>query len=404
VADVFVSYKKEDAKVAAELVARLQTEGMSVWWDESLTPRQSWDATIEENISAASTVVVLWSPRSVKSDWVRREAHYGQDRGRLIPVIVEPCTVPLAFSLNQTVDLAGWAGERDNKQWRKLLTWIADLVSVAPGSAGAREASRTTQPNRFREVVGHLESGDPIVDGAFVNASAPAGTLFRDGDDLPAMRIVPAGSFLIGASSTDKDRSSYETPQKRIDIPAPFAIGVFPVLASEYLFVARSTAKTPGTPGLPVTSVSFLEALDFAAKLSALTGESYRIPSEAEWEYACRAGSRARYSHGDWIDDTRAAFGLTKGPVKCGTFPPNAYGLYDMHGNVREWTADLWHDSYEMTPLDGRPAEEGHGSMRLVRGGGWSDQPAMLRSSARMRATQSLRSDLIGLRIARALG
>jgi hypothetical protein len=404
VADVFVSYKKEDAKLAAELVARLRTEGMSVWWDDNLTPRQSWDATIEENISAASTVVVLWSPRSVKSDWVRREAHYGQDRGRLVPVIVEPCTVPLAFSLNQTVNLAGWAGEPDSKQWRKLLTWITDLVTVAPGSASAREASGTTQPNRFRDVVGYLKAGDPIVDGAFVNASTPAGTLFRDRKELCAMRIVPAGSFLLGASSYDEDRSSYETPQKRIDIPAPFAIGVFPVLVSEYQFVASAAVRLPATPAIPVTSVSFLEALDFAAKLSAVTRESYRIPSEAEWEYSCRAGSRTRYTHGDSIDDTQAAFGLAKGPAACGTFAPNAYGLYDMHGNVREWTADLWHDSYDMTPLDGRPAEEGHGSMRLVRGGGWSDQPAMLRSAARMRATQNVRSDLIGFRIARALG
>jgi formylglycine-generating enzyme required for sulfatase activity len=139
-------------------------------------------------------------------------------------------------------------------------------------------------------------------------------------------------------------------------------------------------------------------------KLVSATKENYRIPSEAEWEYACRAGSRTRYSCGDMIDSAHAAFGLTAGPVEPGSFPPNAFGLYDMHGNIREWTADLWHDSYELTPSDGRPATEGHASMRLVRGGGWCDHAALLRSAARMRATQSIRSEVIGFRVARTLG
>ena len=90
--------------------------------------------------------------------------------------------------------------------------------------------------------------------------------------------------------------------------------------------------------------------------------------------------------------------------MEVGRFPVNAFGLYDMHGNVREWTADLWHDSFDGTPADGRPALEGHGSMRLVRGGCWSDGPGLLRSAARMRATQSIRSGIIGFRLARSLG
>ena len=91
-ADVFVSYKREDNAIDGRVVTALQESGVSVWWDDGITPRQAWDTEIELAISAASTVVVLWSPRSVVSDWVRTEAHYGKDRGKLVPVIVAPFT------------------------------------------------------------------------------------------------------------------------------------------------------------------------------------------------------------------------------------------------------------------------------------------------------------------------
>ena len=154
---------------------------------------------------------------------------------------------------------------------------------------------------------------------------------------------------------------------------------------------------------MPVTNISWDDAEAFVERLSSASQQRYRIPSEAEWEYACRAGSSGRYSCGDAIDGSRAAFALAAGPVKTGSFPANAFGLHDMHGNVREWTADLWHDSYDSTPQDGRPALDGHGAMRVVRGGSWRDTAVMLRSCARMRATPSIRTDMIGLRVARSI-
>jgi formylglycine-generating enzyme required for sulfatase activity len=430
VADVFLSYKREDAEIADRVVTALRESGISVWWDDGITPRQSWDLEIEQAISEASTVVVLWSPRSVTSDWVRTEAHYGKDRGKLVPILIEPSTIPIAFTLTQTVDLTAWQGNREDRQWRKLLTWITDLISTKPGNANLPVGLVANTTNVYRDAIGALPSGEPIYDGAFTNPSTPPGTVFRDGDEMPVMRIVPRGSFLLGAARDDPDRAPYEVPQKRIDIPASFAIGVFPVLASEYLKYVGSlpSAPVPATPpqswlsrlrvsqsttqaaaavtphpGIPVTNVSYDEAQTFVDRLSSAAQQKFRIPSEAEWEYACRAGSDATYSCGNTIDQSRAAFALTSGPVAVGAYPPNAFGLYDMHGNVREWTADLWHDSYDLTPQDGRPALDGHSSMRLVRGGGWRDSAVMLRSAARMRATQSIRVDVIGFRVARAI-
>jgi len=431
VADVFVSYKREDNEIANRVVTALRESGISVWWDDGITPRQAWDTEIEQAISAAATVVVLWSPRSVTSEWVRTEAHYGKDRGKLVPVLVEPCTIPIAFTLNQTVNLTTWNGRREDKQWRKLLTWITDLTSTKPGNAnlpqGLVSASAT---NVYRDSIGTLASGEPIYDGAFINPSTPPGTLFRDGDGMPVMRIVPKGSFLLGATVEDPDRATYESPQKRIDIPASFAIGVYPVLGMEYVKITGLPLPAPAPPeqpkhwydrfaksspapqaappllpaaGMPVTYLSYDEAQAFVNRLSAASEQKYRIPSEAEWEYCCRAGSSTRYSYGDSIDSSKAAFGQPTGPVAVGSYAPNGFGIYDMHGNVREWTADLWHDNYDQTPLDGRPALDGHSSMRLVRGGSWKDNAVMLRSAARMRATQSIRADVIGFRVARSV-
>ena len=426
-AEVFISYKKEDSAGAERVANALREEGFSVWWDNELTPRMAWDAMLEREIGQAAAVVVLWTPRSVQSEWVRTEAHYGQDRGKLVPALIEKCELPIAFMLRQTVSLVDWRGDRSDRNWRKLLTWIADLKAHAAGTArtpGGGEAPA----NPYRDVVARLPSGAPVVDGAFVNASTPAGTAFRDADRSPVMRIVARGEFLLGSPASDPDRSSTEEPQRRVEIPRPFAIGVFPVIAAEYQSVmgeaggAQAKAAPAGLlrwfagkapagaeaivardPGKPVTHVSYADAEAFAERLSGITGERYRIPSEAEWEYACRAGSRTRYSCGDAIGATQARFGGNDGPVAPGAYPPNAFGLYDMHGNVREWTADVWHESYDFTPLDGTPATQGHSAMRVVRGGCWSDDAVVLRCAARMRATPTSRVAMIGFRVVREL-
>jgi formylglycine-generating enzyme required for sulfatase activity len=411
-ADVFISYKKEDRANAERFVSALQNEGFSVWWDDSLTPKASWDSEIERELSQAAAAIVLWTPLSVASDWVRTEAHFAQDRGKLVPVMLESCKIPIAFLLKQTIDLTKWKGARDDRHWRKLLTWIADLAATKPGNANIPQALSSAQANPYRDIVGKLANGESVVDGTLVNESTPAGTVFNDGQGLPPMRIVPKGGFLMGASDRDPDRSPFEGPRKRIEIPAPFAIGVYPLLGSEYARLTGAPPKpsdeTTATPGAlelanPAIYISFDDASVAVARLASMTGMEYRLPSEAEWEYCCRARSHGRYTFGDAIDANQAHFASDKGPVPPTRFAPNAFGLHDMHGNVREWTMDLWHDSYEQTHADGRAVLEGHGSMRVVRGGCWWDQAAQLRSSARQRATHTTRSPMIGMRVARAV-
>ena len=411
-AGVFISYKKENRVKTERIVAALKNEGFSVWWDDSLTPKASWDSEIERELSDASAAVVLWTPLSVASDWVRTEAHFAQDRGKLIPVMLETCKIPIAFLLKQTIDLTNWNGAGDDRHWRKLLTWIADLAATKPGNANIPQALSSAQVNPYRDVVGRLPSGEPIVDGTLVNQSTPAGTVFSDGRGLPPLRIVPKGGFLMGASDRDPDRSPFEGPPKRVELPAPFAIGVYPLLVSEYTRLSGAPPKPsdgtkamPGAlePGNAASYISFGDASAAIARLSAMTGVDYRLPSEAEWEYCCRALSQGRYAFGETIEPTQAHFASDQGPVPPTRYAPNGFGLHDMHGNVREWTADLWHDTYEFAHSDGRAALEGHGSMRVARGGCWWDRAAQLRSAARQRATHTTRSPMIGMRVARAL-
>jgi formylglycine-generating enzyme required for sulfatase activity len=404
-AQVFVSYRKTDFAAASRIVDALKEEGISVWWDDGLTPQKAWDASIESEIAAASAVVVLWTPAAIQSEWVRTEAHYAQDRGKLIPVMLETCQAPLAFLLKQTVDLTKWNGDRSDRMWRKLLAWITDIASTKLGNANIpRALASSAQENPFRDIVGRLQSGDPIIDGAFVNSNTPAATAFRDAETAPIVRILPAGTFLIGSPRDETGRMNSEGPQRRVEINLPIAFGLRPVLRSEYFAVISDPDNaSKALPQTPITNVSYLDALKFLDDLSTKTGHEYRLPSEAEWEYACRAGSRGKFSFGDTIDHAKAVYESSGGPLPADDRPANGFGLYDMHGNVREWTQDLWHESYDNLPLDGSPAIDGHGSMRVVRGGGWSDSPPLLRSASRLKATQTARFDVLGFRVVRVL-
>lgn len=143
--DIFVSYKKEDRAIVERFVKALRAAGKEVWWDDALTPNEAWDAMIERQIAAARVVIVLWSPRSIHSDWVRSEAHYAQDHHKIVPVMIERCAIPLAFMLRQAVDLTGGNFGPANPNWTKLLEWIDAVesgdVDAIPEGAPSNEVT-----------------------------------------------------------------------------------------------------------------------------------------------------------------------------------------------------------------------------------------------------------------------
>ena len=288
------------------------------------------------------------------------------------------------------------------------------------------------------------------------------GTVFQDCADCPRMVVVPAGDFAMGSPAAEAGRGSDEGPARTVAIAQPFALGRSEVTVAEFrrfvedagyrteaerdsraqgcggfVYVDPGAAAPPPavtswrSPGLaqaladshPVLCVSWNDARAYAQWLSRKTGKRYRLPSEAEWEYAARAGSGAARFWGDdpaqacryanVADQSRfQAFGFgqkhecTDGhyfTAPAGGYQPNRFGLYDMIGNVWEWTEDCWSASYAAAPSDGSARVAGECAQRVLRGGSWSTAPAFARSAARHKNAADFRDNLTGFRVARVL-
>ncbi len=241
-----------------------------------------------------------------------------------------------------------------------------------------------------------------------------AGRTFRDCEYCPEMVVIPAGSFTMGSPASEPWRGTYEGPQHRVTIGYSFAVGKYPVTRDEYARFASETSANFGWqhPGIaqtgrdPVVNVSWDDAKAYVAWLSQKTGHSYRLLSESEYEYADRAGTSTAYWWGDdWNCSHANAGGCGhNGTVPVGSYPPNAFGLYDMAGNVFEWTEDSWNASYAGAPVDGTPRTTGTFGLWVLRGGSWVVGGESLRSASRVvNDTGLLNSGGAGFRVARTL-
>lgn len=233
----------------------------------------------------------------------------------------------------------------------------------------------------------------------------------RSGGHGPELVVVPAGEFLMGdLSGEGLDR---ERPVHEVAIGQPFAIGKYEVTFEDYERFLGSAAA-PGDEGWgrgsrPVINVSWTDAMEYVSWLSAETGQHYRLPSEAEWEYAARAGSATAFSWGDEVGESLANCancgsawgGRQSAPV--GSFPANAWGLHDMHGNIWEWVRDCSNDNYVGAPSDGSAWEAGDCAKRVVRGGSFYFGAKIARSSNRFSLPGNLGYSLFGFRVARSL-
>ncbi len=225
------------------------------------------------------------------------------------------------------------------------------------------------------------------------------------------LALIPAGEFLMGSPDSDKDARDDEKPQHRVQITRPFYLGATEVTQGQYRAVmGQSPSHFKGSDDLPVENISWTDATAFCDKLSErekgqLGGAVYRLPTEAEWEYACRAGSTTRYSFGD--DAARLAeFAWHNGNSGGKTHPvrgkgPNAWNLYDMHGNVWEWCQDWREEGYYGRSLGADPPAPAQAAYRVPRGGSWFDGPQRVRSAIRGRSAPDSRNFDLGFRAAR---
>ena len=224
------------------------------------------------------------------------------------------------------------------------------------------------------------------------------------------MVLVPAGKFLMGGKKIPVDPFSNikveqpeenEFPQHEVTLTKPFYMGKYEVTQEQWESVmGKNPSDTKGAK-LPVTNVSWEDCQEFIKKLNASTKGGYQLPYEAEWEFACRAGTMTAYSFGDEITPKDANYinsNIGK-PVAVGSYKPNAFGLYDMHGNVREWCED-WHGAYpDGAVMD--PQGPATGRNRVLRGGSFTYNVSFARSSSRNGSTPTGRSNGVGFRLAR---
>ena len=240
------------------------------------------------------------------------------------------------------------------------------------------------------------------------------------------MVYIPGGTFLMGSPNTEKGREDHENPQHQVTVP-PFFMGKYPVTQAQWqavanlpevktdLYLSPHPSRFKGAKR-PVERVPWNYAVEFCARLSRKTGRQYRLPSEAEWEYACRAGTTTSFHFGETITTDLANYqdyytdksgyksgykGTYRGQTtEVGSFPANAFGLYDMHGNVWEWCEDNWHDNYKGAPTDGSAwINKFNDQHRLQRGGSWVNSLWGCRSAYRSYFDADLWYSLIGFRV-----
>jgi formylglycine-generating enzyme required for sulfatase activity len=296
----------------------------------------------------------------------------------------------------------------------------------------------------------------PQVPAASAQRTLRPGDSFKDCDGCPEMVVVPAGAFTMGSPENEQGRFADESPQHVVTVAQPFAVGKFEVTVDQFTEFVKETAydaggkcltleegksavrdgrtwRDPGYPQTgshPVACVNWSDTKAYLGWLAKKTGKQYRLLTEAEWEYAARAttspGSGSRYTFGD--DDsamcrygnvadktarqtipgaaTWAIYPCSDGyayAAPVGTFSANAFGLYDVHGNVWEWTEDCYNNSYDGAPTDGSPWIVGDCDLRVVRGGMWGSNPANVRLARRLKHQSDERSQDTGFRVARAL-
>jgi formylglycine-generating enzyme required for sulfatase activity len=241
----------------------------------------------------------------------------------------------------------------------------------------------------------------------------PVGQSFRDCAECPELVVLPAGSFVMGSPSSEEGRQSDEGPQRTVQVTAPLAVGKFEVTFAEWDACVggggcshRPSDAGWGRGSRPVMNVSWEDAQQYVRWLSSRTGRRYRLLTEAEWEYAARAGTVTAYSFGSSIGPSQANFGSTVGRTQAvGSYPPNGFGLHDLHGNVWEWVEDCYVSSYAGAPVDASVAVTSGGcSARVLRGGSWDYDPQDLRAALRFGYTPGLRYNYIGFRVARTPG
>jgi sulfatase modifying factor 1 len=368
--DIFLSYSQKDEERVRPIVRHLESLGWTVFWDRNIPPGKTWDEYIEMHLDAARCVVVVWSKDSVRSHWVKTEAEEGRRKQILVPLKLDEVTLSLAFRHIQAADLTAWKNDASHVQFKACIDAIAALV-----------------PQPVRPVDVTVTSVEPPV----AKSQLPENFV-----------LIRGGTFTMGSPESDAGRFDNET-QHEVKL-SDFVMCRYVVTVGEYLDYARQKnlsydAKAEDAR-LPVVNVSWENAVAYGEWLTKTRGDgTFRLPTEAEWEYACRAGTKTPFNTGENLTTDQANYDgnypYGKNPkgeyrektVPVDSFQPNGYGLYNMHGNVWEWCHDWYGSEYYNECLTKgvveNPQGPSSGSSRVLRGGSWYDSAQRCRSAYR---------------------
>jgi formylglycine-generating enzyme required for sulfatase activity len=316
--------------------------------------------------------------------------------------------------------LGGQASNEDNEvTWARLTAYVTRQVE--------REVPRIIRGGARQKpaFISHLE-GDPVL--LLAKGKTPKKperepiekALPKEIENSIGMKLklIPAGTFDMGAAEGEQDADKDDEKQHRVTITKPFYMGIHEVTQKQFRQVLRfnpshfsragkgkEKVKGLDTDDFPVENVSWEQAKRFCEEMSKLetekkAGRTYGLPTEAQWEYACRAGTRSAFSFGKNSSSTEANFsGAFKRTRKVGSYAANALGLYDMHGNVAEWCSDWYKRGFYGKDSREDPKGPARGEERVFRGGGWSDPAALCRSASRDRKRPGSQDNILGFRV-----
>ena len=466
---IFISYRHSaDSELAASRLAedlRRYFAREQVFQDfVSIDPGADFVEALERGLEICAALLVVIGPSwlgvvddkgrrrlDLADDWVRRELAESLRRPgvRVFPVLLGDARMPGVDDLLEELRplTRRQAFPLTVRHWANDVAELVECLQRVPG-LGRPSSENTLPAGGARQ---EIQSPTKTVAAKAHSAGSAAsqaewvpGEVFRDGDDCPEMVVIPAGKFLMGSPQSERGSSDGERPQHKVQIGKSFALGRYALTVGEFSrFVEASGYKTEAernpeqgiwarvrgkaewasakgkswrNPGFaqddrhPVVEVSWNDAQAYVKWLGEKTGKAYRLPSEAEWEYVARAGTRTRYPWGiepgfnlaNFSDSGSQWSGGQTAPV--GSFAANAFGLCDMIGNVWEWLQDCWNESYsDAAPADGSPWLKGDCDRRVGRGGSWDDGPEFARAASRGRGGPGDHNSKSGFRLARTL-
>jgi formylglycine-generating enzyme required for sulfatase activity len=425
--DVFLCHNSQDKPAVIEIANQLKANNINPWLDKwHLRPGSSWQDSLEDQIDQIRTAAVFvgnsglgpWQIEEIKAflrAFVNRKCP-------VIPVLLpnapkEP-KLPVFLQGLMWVDFR----EHDPEPLGQLIWGITGIKPDSPPLIRKKPPEEEKNKSSYQLKTFLFQTAQINNNGTEIKRITKNANYFGEdlGDGVTLEMVdIPGGTFIMGSPENEEGYHSSESPQHEVTVP-PFFMGKYPVTQQQWRVVAalpkdkidlKSDPSYFKGDNLPVECVSWNDAQEFCARLSQMANKTYRLPTEAEWEYACRGGTTTPFYCGETISTDLANYdgNYTYGQgqkgqyrektTEVGIFPANPFGLYDMCGNVWEWCEDGWHENYINAPTDGSAWTSLSSQRKLLRGGSWYDVPVYCRSAYRLNINLDDNNHNIGFRV-----